>query len=86
MAHDAKCGMMLWDGKGKGTLNNIQQIIGAGKKALVYLAPEKAAFDRARAPRSAPTLRPKRNSASSATDRDEAPNHRPDSVTGIDPG
>jgi hypothetical protein len=41
MARDAKCGMMLWDGKSKGTLNNIQQIIGAGKKALVYLAPEK---------------------------------------------
>jgi len=42
MAHDAKCGMMLWDGKSKGTLNNIQQIISAGKKALVYLASEKA--------------------------------------------
>lgn len=41
MAQDAKCGMMLWDGKSKGTLNNIQQMIGAGKKALVYLAPEK---------------------------------------------
>ena len=41
MARDAKCGMMLWDGRSKGTLNNIQQIIGAGKKALVYLAPEK---------------------------------------------
>ena len=41
MAQDAKCGMMLWDGKSKGTLNNIQQIIHAGKKALVYLAPRK---------------------------------------------
>ena len=41
MARDAKCGMMLWDGKSKGTLNNIQQIISAGKKALVYLASEK---------------------------------------------
>ena len=27
--------------KEQGTLNNIQQIISAGKKALVYLAPEK---------------------------------------------
>jgi hypothetical protein len=44
MAHDAKCGMMLWDGKSKGTLNNIQQIIGDGKKALVYLAPEKTFY------------------------------------------
>jgi len=39
MAHDAQCGMMLWDGKSKGTLNNIQQIINAGKQVLVYLAP-----------------------------------------------
>jgi hypothetical protein len=44
MAHDAKCGMMLWDGKSKGTLNNIQQIINAGKKVLVYLAPQKAFY------------------------------------------
>ena len=42
MAQDAKCGIMLWDGKSKGTLNNIQQLIGSGKKALVYLASEKA--------------------------------------------
>jgi|ERR1022692_636507 hypothetical protein len=39
MAHDAKCGMMLWDGTSKATLNNLQQLIDAGKKALVYLAP-----------------------------------------------
>lgn len=42
MAHDAKCGIMLWDGKSKGTLNNIQALIGARKKTLVYLAAEKA--------------------------------------------
>ncbi len=42
MAVDAKCGIMLWDGKSKGTLNNIQQLIGSGKKTLVYLSPEKA--------------------------------------------
>jgi hypothetical protein len=40
MAQDASCGLMLWDGKSKGTLNNIQQIINAGKKVLVYLAPQ----------------------------------------------
>lgn len=40
MAHDAKCGVMLWDGKSKGTLNNIQELLSGGKKALVYLAPE----------------------------------------------
>jgi hypothetical protein len=41
MANDAKCGVMLWDGKSKGTLNNIQNLVSSGKKALVYLAPEK---------------------------------------------
>jgi hypothetical protein len=42
MARDAKCGIMLWDGKSKGTLNNIQQLIASGKKTLVYLAVDKA--------------------------------------------
>jgi len=42
MARDASCGVMLWDGKSKGTLNNIQNLIGMGKKTLVYLAPEQA--------------------------------------------
>lgn len=42
MVQDANCGMMLWDGKSKGTLNNIQQMINTGKKVLVYLAPQKA--------------------------------------------
>ena len=42
MARDAKCGVMLWDGKSKGTLNNIQQLLSQGKKALVYLGPENA--------------------------------------------
>jgi hypothetical protein len=41
MAQDAKCGVMLWDGKSKGTLNNIQNLIRSGKKTLVYLGPEK---------------------------------------------
>jgi hypothetical protein len=41
MAQDAKCGVMLWDGKSKGTLNNIQELTKAGKKTLVYFAPEK---------------------------------------------
>ena len=42
MAEDAQCGVMLWDGKSKGTLNNIQNLISSGKKALVYLAQDKA--------------------------------------------
>jgi len=40
MASDAKCGMMRWDDKSKGTLNNVQQLINAGKQALGYLAPK----------------------------------------------
>jgi adenine-specific DNA-methyltransferase len=42
MATDAKCGIMLWDGKSKGTLNNIQALIRNGKKTLVYLAADRA--------------------------------------------
>jgi hypothetical protein len=42
MAEEAKCGVMLWDGRSKGTLNNILNLIGAGKKTLVYFAPAKA--------------------------------------------
>jgi len=42
MAQDASCGIMLWDGKSKGTLNNIQRLVASGKKTLVYLATENA--------------------------------------------
>src|SRR5579864_1646878 len=41
MAREAKCGVMLWDGKSKGTLHNILNLIGAEKKVLVYFSPEK---------------------------------------------
>lgn len=44
MAQDAKCGVMLWDGKSKGTLNNIQNLVRAGKKTLVYFAPAKTFY------------------------------------------
>lgn len=42
MAQDAKCGVMLWDGRSKGTLNNIQNLLHMGKKTLVYLGIGKA--------------------------------------------
>jgi hypothetical protein len=42
MTQDATCGVMLWDAKSKGTLNNIQNMIDLGKHILVYFAPEKA--------------------------------------------
>lgn len=41
MARDAKCGVMLWDGRSKGTLNNIQNLLRFGKKTLVYIGPDK---------------------------------------------
>jgi hypothetical protein len=41
MAEEAKCGVMLWDAKSKGTLQNLLNLIGAGKRTLVYFAPSK---------------------------------------------
>lgn len=40
MAELADYGFMLWDGKSTGTINNIFNLISAGKKALLYYAPE----------------------------------------------
>lgn len=37
MADDANCGVMLWDGRSKRTLNNIQNLLHLGKKILTYL-------------------------------------------------
>jgi len=42
MAREAKCGVMLWDGKSRGTLHNILNLLGAGKKTLVYFSPDKS--------------------------------------------
>jgi hypothetical protein len=39
MAREAKCGLMLWDGKSKGTLNNILNLTAAEKRTAVYFAP-----------------------------------------------
>jgi hypothetical protein len=39
MAQEAKCGVMLWDAKSKGTLQNMLNLVGAGKRTLVYFAP-----------------------------------------------
>lgn len=41
MFQEAKCGMMLWDAKSKGTLQNMLNLVGAGKRTLVYFAPSK---------------------------------------------
>jgi adenine-specific DNA-methyltransferase len=41
MSREAKYGVMLWDGKSKGTLHNIRNLVGAGKATLVYFATTK---------------------------------------------
>lgn len=41
MAGEAKCGLMLWDGKSKGTLHNMLNLLQAGKRTLVYFGPTK---------------------------------------------
>jgi hypothetical protein len=42
MAREARCGVMFWDGKSKGTLNNIHNLLHEQKAVLVYFSPEKA--------------------------------------------
>ncbi len=42
MALEARCAMMLWDGKSRGTLNNVRNVIGLDKTVLLYIAPAKA--------------------------------------------
>ena len=39
MAEEAKCGLMLWDGKSKGTLQNVLNLLAGEKRSLVYFAP-----------------------------------------------
>jgi hypothetical protein len=41
MAHEAQCGIMLWDGESRGTLANIVNLLHEGKKVLVYFSPTK---------------------------------------------
>ena len=41
MAQDATWGFMIWNGSGKGTLNNMINLTSTGKKTLLYFIPEK---------------------------------------------
>jgi hypothetical protein len=41
MSREAQCGLMLWDAKSKGTLQNMLNLVAAGKRTLVYFAPTK---------------------------------------------
>ena len=42
MAQAASYGFMIWDGKSKGTLNNILNLLRQQKKVLVYFSPDKS--------------------------------------------
>jgi hypothetical protein len=41
MAEAADYGLMLWDGKSKGTINNVVNLSRDGKPVVVYIAPKK---------------------------------------------
>jgi len=45
MAEQSSVGLMIWDEKSKGTLLNVFRMVRLGKKAAVYLAPERRFFD-----------------------------------------
>jgi len=44
MSEEADYGLMLWDGKSNGTLNNIINLCERNKKVLVYFSPTKGFF------------------------------------------
>ena len=41
MTEESSVGLMLWDGKSRGTLSNVQRLLDLGKKVLIWIAPEK---------------------------------------------
>jgi hypothetical protein len=42
---DARCGVMLWDGKSQDTLRILRELLSVGKRALVYFAPSKTFYN-----------------------------------------
>ncbi len=44
MAKQASYGFMIWDGKSKGTLNNVLNLLQQQKKVLVYFTPDKICY------------------------------------------
>ena len=45
MARETDYGFMIWDGKSKGTLNNIINLLKENKKVLVYFSPNKEFYN-----------------------------------------
>ena len=41
MAEESSVGLMLWDGKSKGTLSNVHRLLEQGKKVVVWITPQK---------------------------------------------
>lgn len=41
MTEESSVGLMLWDGKSKGTLANLYRLLDGGKKVVVWVHPEK---------------------------------------------
>jgi hypothetical protein len=41
MAKEASCGFMIWDGKSKGTLNNMLNLLRQQKNVVAYFSPDK---------------------------------------------
>ncbi|MFQ5993318.1 MAG: hypothetical protein ACE5NA_12855 [Nitrospiraceae bacterium] len=44
MAKEADYGLMLWDGRSRGTLGNIVHLVREGKAVVVYIAPDKCFY------------------------------------------
>ena len=44
MAKEASCGFMIWDGKSRGTLNNLLNLLLQHKKVVAYFSPDKACY------------------------------------------
>jgi hypothetical protein len=42
MCKDADCGFLIWDGRSKGTLNNVLTLLEYGKKMRLYFSPDKS--------------------------------------------
>jgi hypothetical protein len=42
MAQEADYGLMLWDGRSRGTLTNVVHLVRQGKPVLIYIAPDKS--------------------------------------------
>jgi hypothetical protein len=44
MAREADYGFMVWDGKSKGTLNNVLNLLSENKSTLVFFSPEESFY------------------------------------------